>query len=159
MPVSTIILDSNLMVLLVVGSASRSYIAKHKRLKVYTEREFDLLLEILSTASRIVVTPNTETETSNLAGYIAEPARTHIYRCLREFLLLSTTDEVYVESGVAAGHGAFMRLGITDAALLNAMAEASTLVTADLDLYLEARRGGRNAVNFNNSIETNRPIG
>jgi hypothetical protein len=153
------ILDANLMLLLVVGSASRSYIATHKRLKAYTERDFNLLLTILSTGSRLVVIPNTVTETSNLAGNIAEPARTHIYRFLREFLLASTTDEVYVESGVAAGHGAFLRLGITDAALLNTMPEDSILLTADLDLYLEAFRQGRTAVNFNHSIEANRPFG
>ena len=80
MPANAVILDSNLLVLLVVGTTSRSYIGKHKRLRAYTDRDFVLLLEVLSAAQRIIVTPNTVTETSNLAGQIAEPARSRISR-------------------------------------------------------------------------------
>ena len=157
MPSNSVILNSNLFVLLVVGLASRSYIAKHKRLSTYTEKDFDLLFNFLESAPRIIVTPNTVTETSNLAGQIGEPARSQVLAVLRG--LLRTMEEVYVESKQAAEHSAFLRLGLTDSVMLNTIAHGQTLLTADLDLYLEAGRHGHTAVNFNHYIEANRPYG
>jgi hypothetical protein len=155
MPADAVVLDANLLVLLVVGLASTAYIPRHKRLKAYSVNDHSLLTEFLSRASRIVVTPNTVTETSNLAGQIAEPARTHIFSVLRA--LLQNTDEVYIESQRASEHAAFLRLGVTDAVLLSTMTENHTLLTADLDLYLQASRQGMKAVNFNHHIDANRP--
>jgi hypothetical protein len=47
----TIILDANLLLLFVVGSTSRDYIQKHRRLQSYTDDDFILLMKMLSTAS------------------------------------------------------------------------------------------------------------
>ncbi len=149
-----VLLDANLLVLLVVGSASSDYIGKHKRLQVYTDADFELLNGILAGAERIVVTPNTLTEASNLARQIHEPARSDIGRMLKIFI--EKADEVFIESAKAAGHPAYQRLGITDAALLDPVFEDHVLLTSDLDLYLEASRLGRPAENFNHHIEANR---
>jgi len=153
MPANAIVLDANLLVLLIVGAASRTYIAKHKRLRAFSERDFGLLTEIPSAAPRIVLTPNTVTEASNMAGQIPEPARTRIYAVFRA--LLPAADEIYLESTKAADHAAFLRLGVADSVLLSIMGENFTLVTADLDLYLEAIRHGRSAINFTHLIAAN----
>lgn len=100
------------------------------------------------------MTPNTATEASNLMRQTAEPARTGIGSVFR--MLLSRADEVYIESKLAAEHVAFYRLGIADTALLNVMGPGRILLTADLDLYLEATRNGHDAINFNYHIEANR---
>lgn len=62
MPARPIVLDTNLLVLLIVGIASPTYIAIHKQLRAYSLQDFDLLTRLLETASRIIVTPNTLTE-------------------------------------------------------------------------------------------------
>lgn len=154
MPPKTVVLDANLLLLLVVGAASRSYIHAHKRLRAYAEEDYDLLLAFISGASRIVVTPNTATETSNLAGQIAEPARRLIFAALR--LLLGSADEIYVESRRASEQGAFLRLGMTNSVLLDVLNPDNVLLTSDLDLYLEALRQGRTAENFMHHIAANR---
>lgn len=150
-----LVLDANVLVLLIVGLTSRSYIRVHKRLSSYTEADFDLLEAYANTADKIVVTPNTITEASNLVRQIYEPARTSVMYTLRS--LTEKVDEVYVESKQATQGAVFLRLGITDAVLLGAEFAAAELLTADLDLYLEATRAGRKAVNFNHYIEANRP--
>lgn len=155
MPANAVILDANLFVLWVVGLASPSYIARHKRLQAYSAKDFSLLTDMLSQASRIVVTPNTVTETSNLAGQIAEPARRHIFTIL--VTVLQKAEEIYVSSRRASENASFLRLGITDAALLDIMTEDHILLTSDLDLYLQASRQGMKAVNFIHHIEANRP--
>ncbi|MGH9477535.1 MAG: hypothetical protein ACRD1C_14630, partial [Terriglobales bacterium] len=66
MPGEPLILDSNLLVLLTVGTASRAYISRHKRLQAYSEADFDLLVEVIAPVSKVMVTSNTLTETANL---------------------------------------------------------------------------------------------
>ena len=150
-----IALDSNLLLLYVVGSASRDYIAKHKRLyPVYTETDFELLVRQISAFSVMMLTPNTVSETSNLIDHISDPARTHIYQVLRELLAkLSAFEERYVPSISAAKRIELAKLGVTDCVLLTLCAEGIPLLTVDLQLYLAANRFCRNAMNFNHLRE------
>jgi predicted nucleic acid-binding protein len=150
---TTLILDSNLLLLLIVGTTKRSYIAIHKRLIAYSEPDFDLLLQIVERANKVVVTPNTLTETSNLLGYINEPVRTELFSKFRN--LIEVTDEFYCESRVAANSEAFLRLGLTDALLADSCKEHVSLVTTDFDLYQATLRGGGNVINFNHMREAN----
>jgi hypothetical protein len=147
MPDRTVVLDANLLLLLVTGLTSRAYIAKHKRLREYREVDFDLLGRLIDSAPKIVVTPHTLAETSNLIGYIGEPARMQIYLQLR--LLLGGLDERYVESSRAAQREEFPRLGLADAVQLDLATESHMLLTVDLDLYLAALHRGLKAENFN----------
>lgn len=143
-----LVIDANLLVLFVVGCASRGYISHHKRLKKFSDEDFDLLFEIISRASSVLVTPNTLTETSNLAVYGVEGRlKEKILELLREFVL--KTEEQYLSSNLATGHPAFVRLGLTDATLLEVIKNSACLLTVDLDLYLAAMDQGANAVNFN----------
>ena len=142
-----LILDTNLLVLFVVGTASRDYIAKHKRLTAFTESDYDILQVIVAHALAVFVTPNTLTETSNLAAYIAEPARSRVFHVLRR--LIETCEEKYIPASSAAHRPEFIRLGLTDAVLLEAMSAEAALLTTDLDLYLAASAAGASAVNFN----------
>jgi hypothetical protein len=142
-----VLLDANLLVLLVVGSAGRQYIRMHKRLRAYNEEDFDLLLRSISEMSPIIVTPNILTEASNLASQIADPARTHIATTFRA--IVGLVDERYVQSSRAVNQTEFPRLWLTDAGILEEIADSHVLLTADLDLYLAALSRGHEAVNFN----------
>jgi hypothetical protein len=148
-----IILDTQLLVLYVVGLASPRYIKQHKRLRdVYTEVDFDLLSSMLERASRVIVPVNVYTEASNfLSSYIAEPARTRIMEKFRELIMARGED--YVPSERAAGRPEFIRLGLADAALLDAGDPSWTLLTADYDLYAAACRCHRPVENFNHIRE------
>ncbi len=141
------LLDSNLLLLFVVGATSRALISRHKRLKAFIEKDYDKLVELLSDVPQVLLTPNTLTETSNLAGQIDEPARTEIYRMLRA--VIDRTDEHYIRSPEAAGRSEFLRLGLTDAALLEASSEEIVILTTDVGLYLAALDKGSPARNFN----------
>jgi hypothetical protein len=148
---TTVILDSNLLLLFVVGTTLRSYIATHKRLRAYSEPDFDLLLQIIERANNVVVTPNTLTETSNLLGYMAEPARTKLFETFRA--LIEASDEFHCESRKAANSPVFLRLGLTDAVLMDSCKEQVSLVTADFDLYNATLSSGGEAINFNHLRE------
>lgn len=85
-------LDTNLFVLLVVGSESRDLITKHRRLEHYSPEDYDTLLELLEGSDQLFVTPNTLTETSNLVSQHGEPERSLLMRRLR-FLIRQAQDE------------------------------------------------------------------
>ena len=149
----SVALDSNLLLLLVVGMTSRHFVEKHKRLQAFTAEDFDLLQEQLSVATEIVVTPNTLTETSNLIDHIADPARAQIYSTLRSVLNSPNTSERFVPSIQASEEQALPRLGLTDCVLLKVCASGIPLMTVNLKLYLAAVARGDKVLNFNHLRE------
>ena len=141
-------LDTNLLVLLVVGSESRELISKHRRLEHYSPEDYDILSEFLENANQLYVTPNTLTETSNLVGQHGEPERSLLMRRLQ--FLIHESREVIVASLKASSNYNFEKLGLTDAALLEAVTKDIPLLTVDFDLYLAAIASGEErAINFN----------
>ena len=140
-------IDANLLVLLVVGSVGRELIAKHRRLQAYTGEDYDILVRLLNPVDRVFVTPNTLTETSNLLNQHGEPERSQFFDKLR--LLIENSEEIVVTSVAASNNSVFGRLGLTDAALMEAITAETPLITTDLDLYLAAMQKGEDvAVNF-----------
>ncbi len=144
-----VVLDTNLLVLLVVGLQDRAAIARHKRLAAYTSEDFDILSSMIRSASAVLLTPNTLTEASNLLGKADRQALA--FRALLG-QLVKLQGERYIQSTQAVEHVAFHRLGLTDAALLTLLDEIpddAVLLTADLGLYLTANGAGRQALNWN----------
>lgn len=147
-----ILLDTNLLLLFVVGTTSRDYISKHKRLNQFTVEDYDTLIQVIAHAPEVLLSPNTLTETSNLAAYIGDPAKTEIFRVLRG--VISKSQEQYIHSRVASERQEFLRLGLTDAALLEASTDEVAILTTDFDLYRAALAKGSPAINFNHLRDT-----
>ena len=140
-------IDANLLVLFVVGGVDRNLIAKHRRLREYTEEDYDVLLTLLNPVDELYVTPNTLTETSNLLGQHAEPERSMLLNELRG--LIQRSQEVVVSSAQASNNREFPQLGLSDAALLEAITPETPLLTVDLDLFIAAlQKGYYTAINF-----------
>jgi hypothetical protein len=146
---ANIIIDTQLLLLFVVGTTGRSYIRKHKRLQAYSEADFDLLREVIAPFDSIVVTPNTLTETSNLLGYIHEPMRSEVFAVFGT--IVQYTDERYVESRAICDRREFVLLGLTDTALLDLSSGGNILLTSDFELYRVGAKDG--AINFNHIRE------
>ncbi len=122
--------------LLVVGSVDQELIAKHRRLRRFATEDYERLLGLIARVERVLVTPNTLTETSNLLAQHRDPERSRFFDRLR--FIIQESEEVVVTSTVASSNRAFQRLGLTDAALLEAVTAETPLITVDLDLYLAA---------------------
>ncbi len=142
-----LLLDSNLLVLFLVGSLDRRLIGSHKRARSYTFEDFDLLSRILASKRQVVTTPNVLTETSNLVAQTGQPNAGRLLARLG--LLCQRLDERYLESATVARSGALARLGLTDTGLCELTTGGLLLLTDDLPLYVEVLRLGGRAVNFN----------
>lgn len=142
----SVVLDTNLLLLLIVGTLDRQLIAKHKRTRKFTPDDYDLLLRFLSRYASIAVTPNVVTETSNLLRQTTEDTARRLLTVLAR--LLPRCAERFVASTDATAVPGFLFLGITDAAILYSPPHDSVLLTDDLPLFLQASRLGQTVVNF-----------
>ena len=140
-------IDTNLLILRVVGDVGRDLIQKHKRLETFTAEDYDNLLDLLGGVTQVLVTPNTLTETSNLLGQHGEPERSQFLDRLK--ILIENSREVVVASAKASANSAFLRLGLTDSALLEIVSASTPLVTTDFNLYHAAvSKDPYSALNF-----------
>ena len=140
-------MDTGLLMLFVVGATDRKLIAKHRRLKEFQEKDYDILIDKIGHVDKVLVTPNILTEASNLLDKHGEPERSRIFETLRIFI--EEQEEIVVTSKVASQRKEFIRLGLTDAGLLEVISTSNPLITVDLALYLAAtRRESGSAFNF-----------
>lgn len=142
----SLVLDTNLLVLLIVGLTNRKYIGKHKNLHpVYNSAHFDLLLNMVEGA-RLVCTAHILTETSNLLRQISDPIRSEIQETLRTYV--DRVDEVQIPGRQACKAQGFIRLGLTDAAIVTLDPESMHILSVDHDLIIEASRNGFDVTNL-----------
>lgn len=145
---STILIDTNLAILLCVGLSGPSNIEKHKRLAAYDEQDFHLLTDLLGDDPSLVFSPYVLGETSNLVRQVANPLKRQLCTILRELILRA--DEVLAASSKIVDDIGYMDLGMTDAALLTVLDAHPklALLTQDASLYLAASSRGFSAFNF-----------
>ena len=151
------VVDANLLVLLVVGSASRRYISKHKRLRDdYTVEDFEMLRLLIAELADIVLLPQILAEVSSLARQIENPARTQIQDMLRTLILTAT--ELPILSAFGARRDEFGELGLTDSVILhlcdmNSSGICPTLITTDTALANSAHSQGYSVIDFKQAFQ------
>lgn len=153
-----VVVDANLLTLLVVGSASRKYIVKHKRLRnQYSEYDFELLALLIAEFSEIVLIPHILAEVSSLARQIENPARAAIQSAFRT--LIATTPELPIASVAGADRDEFIELGLTDSVILHLCNMSvngidPTLITSDSDLADRALSLGYSVVDYRREFQS-----
>lgn len=145
------LLDTNLLVLLTIGSHERALIPRHKRTNQFTVEDYDLLVAILDDFPRHVTTPNILTEASNLVdqidGKVAQLLQGQLER------IVGVLDEQYIPSSEAARVDEFRRLGLSDSAILLLAGGDLLVLTVDLHLYLALEKRKLAVRNFNHLRE------
>jgi hypothetical protein len=152
-----VVVDTNLLVLLVVGAASRDYISKHKRLGGFTVDDFDLVGLILAQFSEIVLLPHILAEVSSIARQIDGPARAAIQSAFQT--LIATCAEFPVQSLDGARRDEFVELGVMDAVILHFCEMdvgglTPTLLTTDTTLANCAHSLGYSVIDYKQQFLT-----
>lgn len=142
-----ITIDTNLLVLLIVGLTDPAYIDRHKRLAgVYSQGGFRNLEALVANASRLVITAHILTEASNLLRQTSEPMRSKVMERLGTFI--AEADEAMIPSRIAADSPNFIRLGLTDAVILTLDPAEIQVFTVDHDLHSACSRAGFEVLNL-----------
>ena len=145
-----VLLDSNLLLLWIVGGANPQFIQSNKRLKAYSAVHFELLREQIKNAAELVVTPYILAEVSNPLDLKAIPNKKPLAEQFKRVACSARTVEIHQSSCELTHSLVFQRLGLSDCAIAALDADIVVL-TADLDLYTHLCGLGRqhNAINFN----------
>lgn len=134
---STLVIDTNLLLVLLVGAQDRNQVPRFKRTSKYTVEDYDHLANYVAGFRRVVVTPNVLTEVSNLAGQLSEPLRSRVLAQLGVFAATQAAER-YIPSSEAVKERDFRRLGLADATIVLAAhnpEEKFAVLTDDFALY------------------------
>jgi len=146
-----ILIDTNLLVLLVVGSVNRDRIPRFKRTSSYTPADWDLLTGILEQIPRRYSIAHVLAEVSTLTdlkGPYLEIAR----EILRN--AISLLEELPIASRDACASTYYRRLGLTDAAIgFVAKQRGCSVVTNDSGLYAALLEEGVPVLRFDDLRE------
>jgi hypothetical protein len=140
----SVALDTNLFVLLCVGTASLSFIESHKKTSAYSVADFEKLKRIVGGFSRLVSTPYSLAEASNHLN-IAE--RRPLNRPFAKSFAFYTNllEEVQVSARICAERSEFVKLGLTDTAWIEHIDNETLLLSADAGFVSYARACKLNA--------------
>jgi hypothetical protein len=141
-----LVLDTNLLLLLIVGGARRELVGKG-RLNMFSGEDFDTISAIVSRFSVVTTTPNILTEVSNLADALTGIHRdAYIASFVNNLPLLS---ERYVPSHGLVGSAIFNLFGLSDAAIAEIASRELLVITMDLPLYQYLSAMELDVLNFN----------
>lgn len=146
-----ILIDTNILLLLIVGSYKRDLVGRHKRTVTFLPRDYDLLVRLVGQFDKILTTHAIMCEVSNLASQIGDPDRTEILATLRRFV--GAMQEHAISSIDASRCERFLKIGITDSGILELAKTDIPVLTDDIVLANFIRASGATAFNFNHYRE------
>lgn len=135
-----LLIDSNALVVLIIGLIDTNLLSNHKRTSIYDEDDFLDLLGFISNIERLVVIPNVWTEVDNLlndfSGNYKYPYLTHLTDTIKG------TTELFLSSEIATSSPFFPELGLTDSLLIHYGVSCEFLITSDSKLSDHAIANG-----------------
>ena len=142
------VLDSNLLLLLVVGTYNAERIGTFKRTEKYIQNDFKLLETLRKQLDRWVTTPNIITEVDNLSRQTDGREYSKISSAFNT--VMSKFVEHYYSSHEAVANPLHARLGVTDCITLALASERRLIVTDDFPLAGRLEKMGCDVININN---------
>lgn len=147
-----VLVDTNLLVLFLVGAVNRKRILNFKRTGGFTIKDYDLLVSLIAWFGKLVATPHVLSQVSDLTDLTGQEL-TKIRELFK--ILVENIEESYDTSRLLVGDPAFKRLGLTDAAIATVCSRGILVLTGDAQLHAALQARAIDALNFNHI----RPLG
>ena len=143
----SLLLDTNVLVLLVVGNLDDSKVGRHRRLRQFDIFDLERVTRVAESAAKHVSTPNILTEVSNHLNSGEQEIAIGAGRALMNYI--EKLDEVYVPSQDLVGEIPFAKFGLADAAVIEAASRTgATVLTSEWSLQGFLEQMGLNAINI-----------
>lgn len=142
------VLDSNLLLLLVVGTYNASRIGDFKRTEKYVPDDFRLLETLRKQLDHWIATPNIITEVDNLSRQTDKREYSAVSSAFNT--VISKFVERHLPCHEAVANPLHARLGVTDCITLALAAERRLIVTDDFPLAGMLTKMGCDVININN---------
>ena len=145
---SSVLIDTNLLLLLIVGLYDRNLISVHKRTSnTFVPEDFDLLVESIDGYNILWVTSHCLAEVSNLIGQTNKKQAEELMAYFSIFV--AKAKESHIPKEIIFKNGISTRLGVADTGLIIKSKRVSCVLTIDFDLYKEISNRGYKVKNFN----------
>lgn len=142
-----LVLDTNVFLLLLIGTWGKARINQFKRTQRFTESDYDNLLYLCGSARRLVVTPHVITEACNLCDNHNANFGGAVFETLVE--MSSSMKERRKESFLLFEYSEFLRFGLADVSILDASLKSHIAVTDEAKLYAAISAAGGFVINLN----------
>jgi rRNA-processing protein FCF1 len=141
-----VLLDTNLLLLYLIGQYDRARIERFKRTVQYTINDFDLLDRLLKVFTRVRTLPHVLAEVNSLSSQLPGDVLTEFRRTFATEI--GTFWEGQLPSHQVAMRTEFSFLGLTDSAILAESIGRYLVITDDLELCATLSRVGVDVLNF-----------
>lgn len=142
-----VLLDTNVLLLLLIGTVSEEQIERCSRLRGYSTGEFELLEFLLRDHRGFAITPHIATETWNLGENALNGAHQASFKKLFvEFL--ESARETWIPAERLVGESYFLHLGIADSGAARIRRRRPVVITDDVLLTVQLEKQGSKVVNF-----------
>ncbi|SRR5712692_10397115 len=141
-----ILVDTNVLLLYLVGKYDRSRIKKFDRTAKFSERDYEILSEILESFEKVVTTPNILTEVGNLSNKLKDDVRLEYYNVFSNYI--SDSDELYIESKKICSLDYFQKFGLTDCGIINLVQGKYLVITDEFHLTKYLEKNNIDVINF-----------
>jgi len=131
-----LLLDSNLLILLLLGSSDIRFIKSFKRLSDFTLEDFQTLVK-LSQSFKLATTPHILTEVSNLAKDLPSHQRDAAFAYMATRIPFLLERQVAGEQAVSSSE--FIHFGLTDS-VLHELCDQHLIITNDRRFAAHLRR-------------------
>ena len=144
---NSVLIDTNLLLLLIVGFYNKDLISVHKRTKEFMPKDFDLLVKCINRYKILWVTSHCLAEVSNLIRQTNKKQAKELMAFFSVFI--AKAKETHIAKDIIFKNSTLSRLGVADTGLIIKSKRVSCVFTVDLELYLEISKRGYKVVNFN----------
>lgn len=137
---NNIVIDTNALVLLILGTIDKKYIGKHKHISAYSIADYDYLLSVINASKKVITCPNVLTEVDNLCNReVDKHSYSQIFKQLTE-----DYEEKYKETKKIVNDNLDLmwNIGLTDIILIKIAKECDFLITGDSKLSDHAKSQG-----------------
>ena len=143
----SLLIDTNILVLLIVGETNRLRIGRHKRTRTFAPEDHATLLNVLDSYDELWITSHCYAEASNL---LRQTDAAFSYQLSLTLLSLAhRVRESHFPISVIREPVVAARLGVADAGFVHKAKSVTAFLTTDFRLYTEVSRRYGNAINFN----------
>lgn len=142
-----ILLDTNVLLVLLVGSVDEKLVGNVSRLRGYDAEDFRRLSDLVSNANRIVMTPHIAVETWNLADNMLYGS--HKKSFMNAFgSLMIRSEERWTKTVEICKARHFSRLGVADTGIAIIKRRRPVVITDDSGLFRALGELGHRCINF-----------
>jgi hypothetical protein len=141
------LLDTNLLLLLIVGLRGKTFISVHKRTKNFVEEDYDTLIREIDSFDCLWITSHCLSEVSNFLKQTHNRLATELMTVFARFA--KHTNESHIPKDRIFKNKLLTRFGVSDTGIIEKSKRVICSYTVDIDLYLELNRLGRRVINFN----------